>query len=225
MLDNTNLLVQTGIVRAPFTAHTIGMRYATDWDESWLLETEGAIQLGSRGPEQIVAGMYSGGVGYHWKNTLWNPTFWAYYNYTSGDDAPNRGNYHTFNQLFPFLQYYMGWVDAVGRQNNLDLNLRCYLYPTNWITLWLQYHHFWLDSASDALYGPNGAAVRRDPTGRSGTDVGQKIELLGNVHLSKRADLYFGYTYFWAGEFLRNTSIADTGNDSSVVYGGLSLRW
>jgi hypothetical protein len=39
--------------------------------------------------------------------------------------------------------------------NNHDLNL----YPTNWMTVWLPYHHFRLDSATDALYNIAGHAV------------------------------------------------------------------
>ncbi|HEY1381086.1 MAG TPA: alginate export family protein [Gemmataceae bacterium] len=168
MLDNDNRVTQTGIVRAPFTIHTIGGRYASDFDDRFLWETEGAIQLGEVNSAPVVAGMYSGGLGYHAKEVAWNPTFWAYYNYTSGDNDPNAGTYHTFNQLFPFIHYYMGWVDAVGRQNNLDLNLRLYLYPAKWVTVWLQYHHFWLAEPKDALYGIAGNAYRATRPGWRG---------------------------------------------------------
>ena len=79
----------------------------------------------------------------------------------SGDHDPHHDDFTTFNQLFPYIHYYMGWVDAVGRHYDIDVNLRCYLYPTNWVTIWLQYHHYWLDYATDALYNiqGNNAAV------------------------------------------------------------------
>jgi hypothetical protein len=224
MLDNTTRVTQAGIERAPFTLHTFGGRYVGDVDGTYLYEAEGAMQLGTRGTQNVVAGMFSGGLGYHAKPAPWNPTFWAVYNYTSGDDRPNEGTYHTFNQLFPFIHYYQGWVDAVGRQNLHDLNLRMYLYPTNWVTVWVQYHNYWLASPRDALYNIAGNAFRRDPTGRAGSHVGQKAEVLANFHLTKRADLYAGYSYLWGGEFLRNTA-AQGAVDSGIFYLGSSVRW
>lgn len=225
MYDNQNVIVQTGIDRAPFTIHTLGGRYASDIDNRFLWETEGAIQLGRRGSEDVVAGMYTGGLGYHWVDRPWNPTFWAYYNFTSGDDDPNSGNYTTFNQMFPFVQYYQGWVDAVGRQNSHDINLRMYVYPAPWVTVWLQYHHFWLAESRDALYNISGNAYRRDATGQAGTDVGQKAEFLTNFHLTKRSDLYVVYSYLWGGDFLQNTAGPNAAVNSSAIYTGYSYRW
>jgi hypothetical protein len=109
---------------------------------------------------------------------------------------------------------------SAGR-NNHDLNL----YPTNWMTVWLPYHHFWLDSATDALYNIAGNAVRRDPTGRSGTDVGQKVDIMTNFHLTRRSDLYAVYSYLWGGDFLQNTAGANAAVDASGFYLGYSYRW
>lgn len=224
-LDNANVVVQTGIVRAPITLHTIGGRIIGDVNDEWLYETEAAIQLGRQGDASVLASMLTSGVGYHWKNLPWNPTFWAYYNYTSGDQDPNHGNFSTFNQLFPYIHYYMGWVDAVGRQNDHDLNLRCYLYPTNWVTVWLQYHQYWLVSSKDALYNIAGNAYRRDPTGNAGNDVGQKAEIMTNFHLSQRTDLFVGYSYLWGGNFLKNTAGPNAAVDGSIFSMGYSIRW
>jgi hypothetical protein len=225
MLQNTTPIVQTGIVRGPFNLHTFGGRYATDYEDRFLFEAEGAMQLGNVVKENVIAGMFSGGIGYHCKDVPMNPTAWAYYNYCSGDNDPNKGTYHTFNQLFPFIHYYQGWVDAIGRQNIHDFNLRGYVYPTNWITVMLQYHHFWLASPTDALYNIAGNAYRRDPTGKSGTDVGQKAEILTNFHLSKRADVFVGYSYLWGGSFLQNTASPTAAVNSSICYVGFNYRW
>lgn len=225
MLDNTNHVTQLGIQRAPFTLHNIGGRYASDKDGKFLWETEGSIQLGRRGPADLVAGMFSGGLGYHAKDLPWNPTLWAVYNYCSGDPDPNVGDFNTFNQLFPFIHYYMGWVDAVGRQNLNDVNIRLYSYPTKWITLWLQYHHFWLAEQRDALYNIAGGASRRDPSGSAGRDIGQKAEIWSNFHLSKRTDLLLGYSYLWGGRFLEATATPRQAVNSGIFYVGCSMRW
>jgi hypothetical protein len=123
------------------------------------------------------------------------------------------------------VQYYQGWVDAVGRQNSHDINLRMYVYPAPWVTVWLQYHHFWLAESRDALYNISGNAYRRDATGQAGTDVGQKAEFLTNFHLTKRSDLYVVYSYLWGGDFLQNTAGPNAAVNSSAIYTGYSYRW
>jgi hypothetical protein len=225
VLQNTRVMVQQGIIRGPLTINTLGGRTVGDIDNRWLWESEGCIQLGEDAHQPVLAGMYSGCLGYHFKNLPWDPTFWAVYNFESGDNDPNHGHFRTFNQLFPYIHYYEGWVDAVGRQNQRDLNLRCYLYPQNWITIWLQYHHYWLAEPRDALYDIAGNAYRRDPSGQDGTDVGQKAEVLMNFHMTLRSDLLVGYSYLWGGEFLQKTAGPNAAVNSSIFYFGYSLRW
>ena len=226
MLDNTSAVTQLDIQRAPVTVHTLGSRFAGDRDGRLLWDFEGAVQLGRRGAGDVIAGMATAGLGYHAKEMPWNPTLWAYYDFASGDDNPNSGNFTTFNQLFPFGHYYLGWLDVVGRQNIHDVSASLHLYPANWLTLWLQYHNFWLASPRDALYSAGGVALRRDPTGQSGTYVGNEIDVILNFHLSRRTDVLFGYSYLFAGEFLKNTQKPGTGSpDASALYLIANVRW
>lgn len=225
MLDHTTRLTQLGLDRSPITLHTVGGRYVSDRDDTILWDVEGAMQLGTRGTANVVAGMATAGVGYHAKGLPMNPTVWAYYNYTSGDPDPGAGTYHTFHQLFPFIHYYIGWVDAVGRQNSQDLNLRLYLYPAHWATVWLQYHRFWLAESKDALYNVFGVPTRRDPTGQSGIDVGHKAEVLVNFHLTKRIDFLTGYSYLWGGRFLQTTAGPNLAASGSLFWFGTGCRW
>jgi hypothetical protein len=226
MLDNTNTVNQLDIQRAPATTHTIGSRFTGDRDSRLLWDFEGAIQFGRRGEADIIAGMATAGLGYHAKDRRWKPTLWAYYDYASGDGNPNAGNYSTFNPLFPFGHHYFGWLDLVGRQNIHDLSASLHLYPTNWVTLWFQYHNFWLDRRRDALYSAGGVALRRDPTGQSGNFVGNEIDAIVNFHLTKRIDILAGYSYLFAGEFLRNTTRPGAGSpDASALYLIANFRW
>jgi len=223
-LDNTSNLAPQGIQRAPATTNTIGSRFIGDTD-GWLYEAEAAIQLGSRGPSDLVAGMASVGAGRHFKDAPLTPTFWIYYDYASGDKNPNMGNYNTFNQLFPFGHYYLGWIDQVGRQNIHDINAHLFLYPTNWVTLWTQYHHFRLDSSRDALYNAAGVPTRRDPTGRAGKNVGDEIDFVANFHISNHMDILTGYSYLFGGGFLEATKGQNGSVDSSLFYLQTSYRW
>jgi hypothetical protein len=214
MLDNTNSVRQLGLQRGQFTRHTFGGRYSGTKDQV-LFDFEGAMQLGSQEKRNVVAGMATAGAGYHFKDSPLTPILWAYYDYASGGGA-DAGTAHTFHQLFPFGHYYLGWIDQVGRQNIHDLNAHLYLYPSKWVTTWIQFHNFWLADSRDALYNAAGNAIRRDPTGASGNFVGHEIDLVLNFHLSKHADLLTGYSHLWGGGFLRNT--AGPANASSANF-------
>jgi Alginate export len=224
-LDNTNRTTQLGVARNPVTLHTIGTRWAGDVDGAWLYDFEAAGQCGDRGAQTVRAGMATAGLGYHFADVPCNPTLWAYYDWASGDNTPGRGRYATFTQLFPFGHYYLGWIDVVGRQNIRDFNLHLYLYPDDWITVWTQYHCFQLDQPRDALYNAAGVAIRRDPTGRAGRDVGQEGDWIVNFHLSPHSDLLTGYSKLWGGGFLERTANRTRSADSDLCYVQYSFRW
>lgn len=225
MLDNTNRVTQQGLTRAPFTRHTFGGRLVGQGlgcNENVLYDLEGAMQLGTEDRRNVVAGMATAGLGYNLKGRPWNPTVWMYYDYASGGTGDTV---HTFNQLFPFGHYYMGWIDQVGRQNIHDVNVHLYLYPTKWMTVWVQGHSFYLANRRDALYNAAGTAIRRDPTGQAGSNVGQELDLVLNFHLSKHSDVLVGYSHLWGGDFLRNTRGPNAASDAGQFFIQTSYRW
>jgi hypothetical protein len=222
MLDNTNRTTQQGVVRAPFTRHTIGGR-ATGQKDAFLYDFEGAMQLGTQAGKDVVAGMATAGVGYTLKDAPWTPTAWLYYDYASGGTGGNT--VHTFNQLFPFGHYYMGWIDQVGRQNIHDINVHLFMYPRKWLTVWLQGHTFYLADKRDALYNAAGNAIRRDATGRAGSEVGQEVDAVLNFHLGKHTDVLVGYSHLWGGDFLQNTRGRNAAANAGQFFVQTSFRW
>jgi hypothetical protein len=207
--------------RGGYDVTTFGARsYGQKWGILW--DFEGMYQLGEYTNQAIAADAYVTGIGYHFAELPMNPSFWLYDEFASGSHHPGTGEYGTFNQLFPFGHYYFGWIDDVGRQNINDLNMELQLYPTDWITLLLQYHMFRLDSATDALYNAAGVAIRRDPTGRAGTDVGDEIDLIVNFHLSMHQDILLGYSTLYAGDFIKRTG---PGGSPDLFYLQYSFRW
>jgi hypothetical protein len=223
MLDDTNNYSTLGIKRGNFTRHTLGWRYSGN-EGNVLFDSETAFQFGSQNDRDVFAAMTTQGLGYNFKDAVWNPTVWAYYDYASGGN-PIKGTSHTFNQLFPFGHYYMGWIDLIGRQNIQDLNFHLYLYPTPWLTTWVQFHSFWLADKRDALYNTAGNAIRFDPTGRAGAHVGEELDLTYNFHVTKHADVLTGYCYLWGGEFLRRTASKTNAPDGSLYYLQFSYKW
>lgn len=226
-LDNTNKAapaVGAGafpLALAPYNVHTLGTRYAGD-KNNFLWDVEAMLQLGNRGKQDTTAGSATVGGGYNFKCAPLNPTVWVYFDYASGDRSPNANDYNTFNQLFPFGHYYLGFQDFVGRQNIQDLNAHLYLYPTKWITLNAQWHHFRLDSANDALYNAGGAPSRISPTGAAGKNVGNEIDLLANFHVGPHSDVLVGWSKLFAGDFIRQTG---SGRDPELLYLMYNFRW
>jgi hypothetical protein len=223
-LDNSNSIVQQGIVRAPFKAHTFATRSTGDVDGN-LWDCELMMQLGDRGPADLVAGAATAGLGRHLKNAPVSTTAWIYYDYASGDPNPNAGDYNTFNHLYPFGHYYLGWLDLVGRQNIHDLNAHLNLLPTPWITMVLQYHHFWLNHRRDALYNAGGVAIRRDPTGQAGNNVGDEVDLILNFHLARYSDLMVGYSKLFGGGFLERTAGNGLAEDAELLHLMFQQKW
>jgi hypothetical protein len=209
-------------VRGGLDVTTFGSRAAGDFDGRWLYDVEGMVQTGSRSNQEVEAGAYTVGAGYRANCLYWNPIFWAYYDFASGNYHPGTGHYTTFNQLFPFGHYYFGFLDLVGRQNIHDFNLQLSLNPRPWLLFLMQYHNFALDSARDSLYSAGGVPLRTSPTGAAGVNVGQELDVYLNVHASQHQDFLFGYSRLFAGSF-----IAKTGNPGSpdLFYWQYSYKW
>jgi hypothetical protein len=201
---------------------TLGSRYAGDLKGKVLYDFEGAVQFGDRGGRPVFAQMATAGLGYRFADCPGNVTAWAYYDYASGTKDPTGPSYRTFNQLFPFGHYYLGWLDLVARQNIRDLNFQLSATPQPWLLLVGQVHVFKLDARRDALYNAAGVPIRRDPTGLAGDDVGTEVDLITNLHLTEHQDLLLGYSVLAAGRFFRETGPP---SDPQLFYAQYSIRW
>jgi hypothetical protein len=201
--------------------NTLGAHYVGDMDKRLLWDFEAMWQFGDRVENSINAFAGTAGLGYHCCDTPLNPTFWVYYDFASGDDdGVFRGE--TFNTLFPFNHFYLGFIDLVGRQNIHDINLHSYVYPTNWIVSGLQAHFFYLDSGKDALYNKNGAVERVSPKGNAGVHVGEELDFTTNFHLTFHQDILVGYSVLFPGEFIRKTGPSET---AQLFYVQYSYKW
>ena len=204
LLDGRGTFVGQGGVMGDSRIHTIGSRYIGTY-KRFLFELEGMYQFGKNANQDISAGAIAAGAGYRIP-LPYNPQFWLRYDYASGDDNLGvGGTRNTFNHLFPFGNYYMGWLDRVGRQNIHDINAQFSLHPQRWLTFLSQYHRYYLAEKTDFLYNAGGAATLRDATGLSGSHVGDEIDFRFNVHVDRHQDVLVGYSKMWAGGFMKAT--------------------
>ena len=227
-------------VKGTYDTSTFGARVAGDYHNGLLWDFEGMYQFGDWSNQTTSAGAYTTGMGYNFANVLFTPSFWIYYDWASGDQNPGFGQHGTFNQLFPFGHFYFAQIDDFGRQNIRDLNFQANFRLTPWIFTNVQYHILHLDSAKDALYGPQGAGLapqggaieRQDKTGKSGTDIGQCLHWLTNFHLSQHQDILIGYAHLFAGEYLKQAPTPGEAHvtpaqarDAELFYVQYSFRW
>ncbi len=204
LLDNRGVSIGQAGIMGDAEIYTIGSRYIGTY-QRFLYELEGMYQFGNNSNQDISAGAVAVGGGYRVPLPL-NPQFWLRYDYASGDDNLGvGGTRNTFNHLFPFGNYYMGWLDRVGRQNIHDFNAQFSFHPQRWLTFISQYHRYYLASKTDFLYNAGGAATLRDPTGASGSHVGDEIDFRFNIHVDRHQDILLGYSKMWAGTFMKAT--------------------
>ena len=219
--NNGNVRTSQGIPVAPGSLVTLGSRHAGR-HEGWQWDAEVMLQLGALQGNGLVAGATTVGAGRYWSNLPLTPSYWIYYDMATGTQNPGEAPNSTYQQLFPFSHYYLGWTDQVGRENIRDFNQHLYVYPAPWMTCWVQYHRFWLFSARDALYNAAGQVSRVSRNGSAGYDVGQEVDLIVNFHIGPRSDILTGYCYLFGGDFLRQTGPAA---NSSLTFVQYQFRW
>ncbi len=220
---NDKLFVEQGgtpLVRGNFV--TLGSRTSGNHND-WLHDAEVALQLGTiYNDKPLTAGMATLGLGRHFTSLPTAPTAWVYYDYASGSDHFRQGPNNTFQQLFPFGHYYLGWTDLVGRQNIQSVSQQAHFYPMKWITFTVQHYNFWLASAGDALYFASGQPARLSKTASAGYYVGDEWDFIVNFHLGPRTDVLTGYCMLNGGDFLRNTGKV---SDSSMGFAQISFKY
>jgi len=207
--------------------NTLGFRWVGDEKGQFLYDLEGMYQFGQRGQtnQPISARAATVAAGWRFGDVCWNPIFWAGYDYASGDRNTPTGDFQSFNQLFPFGHYYLGFADLVGRSNIQDLNFQFSVNPMPFVTLLAQYHMFRLDSEVAPLVSAGGATLRSSPTGRAGDHVGQEVDFLASILLSQHQSILLGYSHFDTGDFIGRTSNARTGRNNDLFYAQYGVRW
>jgi hypothetical protein len=191
--------------RGDESRYTLGTRV---WGKTSGFDYEGMVagQWGRWAGDTICAWAWTLDGGYTFGDVALTPRLGVGFDFASGDGTSRDGRVETFDQLFPLGHAYLGYLDLVGRQNINDLRFHVSAWPVEKkVKAALGYHTFWLNEDRDALYNAGGGAGRRDPTGRSGKEVGQELDVTLLWKLSAQSSLLFGYSHFWADNFIART--------------------
>ncbi len=198
---------------------TVGARvHGKIADTSFDYDAEGAYQFGKVGSGDISAFMFAGELGHTWRDCNWKPRAHLGAGYASGDDNAG-GNVGTFNQLFPLGHAYLGYIDAIGRQNLIDVNTGIAVKPTKQTTVKLAGHAFWRADNDDAVYNAGGAVLRPGAADNSG-EIGQEVDLTVKHVFNRHISLLVGYSHFFPGDVIEGT-----GPHSSIDFGYTALQF
>ncbi len=191
--------------------HTLGTHINGKIEDALIdYDVEIAYQLGHVGSADVSAYMIASQIGHihSWKG---KPRLYLGFDYASGDNTVG-GNVETFNQLFPLGHAYLGFIDLIGRQNIIDFSQGIALKLLSHAVFKADSHVFWRASHQDALYNPGSGTVR---TGNSGSSsfVGNEIDLTLKYTFSRYLNTLFGYSHFFAGDF-----VSESGKDDGIDF-------
>jgi hypothetical protein len=190
--------------------YTLGTRFFTN-PKPWDFDVELDYQFGDVGSGgDISAWSFATEGGYTFVGLPYTPRTFLGFDIASGDSDPADPDRETFNQLFPLGHAYLGYIDVIGRQNIVDLHPGVELLLAEnrqyvkKLTFRADYHAFWRHSDDDAVYNAGGAVLRAD-SGSDETFIGTEVDLLMTWQFDRHTQFYFGYSHFFAGDFIEET--------------------
>lgn len=197
-------------VRHAREIHTLAVRgYGVLAESGWDYDSDVAFQFGRDGDDSHRAFAFTSEIGYSW-STPSKPRLGAFVGYASGDKDPDDNVSQRFDRLFGFgrpwsADDYFIWSNVIAPKTRLEFQ------PHEKLRIDIGYGSYWLASATDAWF----AADLRDPTGQSGTFLGQEIDVRFRVAATKRTQVTIGYAHFMPGGF---TERVGRSNDSDFFY-------
>jgi hypothetical protein len=163
------------------------------------------------------AAFYHLEAGYTFDTAL-RPRVQLLYDYASGDDDPSDGENNRFDTLFGARRAELGQTSLFGafwRANVSSFGTRVTLNFNPTLNLITTVRDFDLASNSDSW----GSAGWRDPTGNSGTELGQQLEArLRWAAIPGNLAVEAGLMWLDSGEFAQNVSEGKAPGASRYVF-------
>lgn len=192
-LDERNLPDGGRVVHSPgLRAYGLFGKSGFDFDAS------GITQFGHNGARDVAAWAANAEIGYRFADA-WKSRLSFFYGAASGDRSPTDAEDNRFERFFGFGRPWSA-NDYVVFENILAPKLRYEATVSPAFRFDLGYSWYSLQSATDRFYN---AAVNRDQTGQSGTDVGHEFDVRLRWQVTRQAEVTVGYARFVAGEWTR----------------------
>lgn len=204
--------------------YTFGTRLTTN-PRPFDIDLESDYQLGTFNGEETRSFSVAEITGYSLEQAMFAPRFFLGFDIASGGNYRHPGD--TFDQLFPSAHDQFGTIDALGRQNIIDVhpgvtfNLLENKPGAKLLTLLAQYRQFWRESDQGAIYTSSGTLLRPG-TGTTATSIGGELDFQLNWRLNHYITAYTGYAHFFHGAFI---SASGPANDIDFVYTAMTFTF
>ncbi len=201
-------------------SHTVGLQVEGRATNGVDAAATVAAQVGRYGPDTVRAYGASGKAGFTLP-TAWKLRVGGQYTWGSGDSNPTDGVHGTFDGVYGGRDiFFYGYLNLFFWANLRDAEIDFSVTPHRGLTGFVEFHHFALDRPTDAWYTTGLKPYRRDPTGQSGSALGEELDLRVVWNVSTHLELMAGFGHFFPGEFVSNTGRAAAADWSfaQVVY-------
>jgi Alginate export len=202
--------------------YTFGARL-TAHPKSFDFDVEPDYQVGRFNGQATHSFSVAAIAGYTFEQAMFSPRAFIGFDIASGGQRNNPGD--TFDQLFPSGHDKFGIIDAIGRQNIIDVHPGFTLTllenkpGAERLTLLTQYRQFWRESDQDAVYTSSGSILRASG-GSNASAIGGEFDLQVDWQISRHFSAYAGYCHFFHGAF-----IAATGPHSDIDFAFSALTF
>jgi hypothetical protein len=164
--------------------------------------SEVIIERGSIGSSSIRAWGTSFGVTYRMDSLRWHPRVFGQYDFASGDAQPSDSIHRTFDTMYPTAHDRFGITDLFGWQNIAATRGGITVEPRRRWTISTQYLNFSLAVAADGIYNSSGGLILRDATGKSGTHIGEEVDVYTWYELNAHMNVGGGLGRMMGGSFI-----------------------
>ncbi len=141
--------------------------------------------------------------------------------YGSGDRDPRDGVHGAFDGVFggADIRFY-GYLNLFFWANLWDHEARLEMRPVRGVAVRVEGHRFWLAQARDAWYSTGLQAVRRDPSGAAGRDLGWELDARATWSPQPSWEFAAGGGWFTPGSFVERT-----GASPRAYWGFVQVTW
>jgi hypothetical protein len=148
----------------------------------------------------------------------WEPRVIFRFDYASGDEDPDDGEFNRFDTLYGDRRWEFGPTGIYGaltRSNILSPGIALRSKPGPSTDFRIDYRPAWL--ASDRDFMPT--ALLRDRDGNSGSFIGHQVDLRWRWwSASRKLNVDFTAAYLWKGEFLKVAPGAPPSSNTAYAY-------
>ena len=195
--------------RGDLNRYTMGLRAWAKGLGPWDYNMALVQQRGDLAGAEIQAWGYYAELGYS-VDAEASPRLYVHYNFGSGDEDGSDGRVGGFVDIYPTAHFLYGYNDLVGWRNMKNIRLGAEFKPHPKFGLQFDFHSFWLVTGNDALYNVSGGlSVAPPPGGAADLKIGNELDAVFTVPVSKAVNLSGGIGYMFPGPYLKANTPGD----------------